>query len=161
MILSKFNKNKTAHKLSHFLIFILPTELSFRFLLNNYSNYTFYNSLFFFFGRMVGCMTSCTCASSILSVSSSNWATPQTPNKPQSSQNSTPCKSVSNLSEKLSICTSLSGKLSIYTSMSGKLNTYTFVSFIFVEHQFFFNFIAKSIHALSNVDESKIFDHYN
>lgn len=86
---------------------------------------------------MVGCMTSCTCASSILSVSSSNWATPQTPNKPQSSQNSTPCKSVSNLSEKLSICTSLSGKLSIYTSMSGKLNTYTFVSFIFVEHQFF------------------------
>lgn len=86
---------------------------------------------------MVGCMTSCTCASSILSVSSSNWATPQIPNKPQSSQNSTPCKSVSNLSEKLSICTSLSGKLSIYTSMSGKLNTYTFVSFIFVEHQFF------------------------
>lgn len=86
---------------------------------------------------MVGCMTSCTCASSILSVSSSNWATPQTPNKPQSSQNSTPCKSVSNLSEELSICTSLSGKLSIYTSMSGKLNTYTFVSFIFVEHQFF------------------------
>lgn len=86
---------------------------------------------------MVGCMTSCTCASSILSVSSSNWATPQTPNKPQSSQNSTPCKSVSNLSEKLSICTSLSGKLSIYKSMSGKLNTYTFVSFIFVEHQFF------------------------
>lgn len=86
---------------------------------------------------MVGCMTNCTCASSILSVSSSNWATPQTPNKPQSSQNSTPCKSVSNLSEKLSICTSLSGKLSIYTSMSGKLNTYTFVSFIFVEHQFF------------------------
>lgn len=82
-------------------------------------------------------MTSCTCASSILSVSSSNWATPQTPNKPQSSQNSTPCKSVSNLSEKLSICTSLSGKLSIYKSMSGKLNTYTFVSFIFVEHQFF------------------------
>lgn len=82
-------------------------------------------------------MTSCTCASSILSVSSSNWATPQIPNKPQSSQNSTPCKSVSNLSEKLSICTSLSGKLSIYTSMSGKLNTYTFVSFIFVEHQFF------------------------
>lgn len=82
-------------------------------------------------------MTSCTCASSILSVSSSNWATPQTPNKPQSSQNSTPCKSVSNLSEKLSICTSLSGKLSIYTSMSGKLNTYTFVSLIFVEHQFF------------------------
>lgn len=81
-------------------------------------------------------MTSCTCASSILSVSSSNWATPQTPNKLQSSQNSTPCKSVSNLSEKLSICTSLSGKLSIYTSMSGKLNTYTFVSFIFVEHQF-------------------------
>lgn len=76
---------------------------------------------------MVGCMTSCTCASSILSVSSSNWATPQTPNKPQSSQNSTPCKSVSNLSEELSICTSL----------SGKLNTYTFVSFIFVEHQFF------------------------
>lgn len=72
-------------------------------------------------------MTSCTCASSILSVSSSNWATPQTPNKPQSSQNSTPCKSVSNLSEELSICTSL----------SGKLNTYTFVSFIFVEHQFF------------------------
>lgn len=72
-------------------------------------------------------MTSCTCASSILSVSSSNWATPQTPNKPQSSQNSTPCKSVSNLSE----------KLSIYTSLSGKLNTYTFVSFIFVEHQFF------------------------
>lgn len=86
---------------------------------------------------MVGCMTSCTCASSILSVSSSNWATPQTPNKPQSSQNSTPCKSVSNLSEELSICTSLSGKLSIYKSMSGKLNTYTFVSFIFVEHQFF------------------------
>lgn len=86
---------------------------------------------------MVGCMTSCTCASSILSVSSSNWATPQIPNKPQSSQNSTPCKSVSNLSEKLSICTSLSGKLSIYKSMSGKLNTYTFVSFIFVEHQFF------------------------
>lgn len=86
---------------------------------------------------MVGCMTSCTCASSILSVSLSNWATPQTPNKPQSSQNSTPCKSVSNLSEKLSICTSLSGKLSIYKSMSGKLNTYTFVSFIFVEHQFF------------------------
>lgn len=86
---------------------------------------------------MVGCMTSCTCASSILSVSSSNWATPQTPNKPQSSQNSTPCKSVSNLSEKLSICTSQSGKLSIYKSMSGKLNTYTFVSFIFVEHQFF------------------------
>lgn len=82
-------------------------------------------------------MTSCTCASSILSVSSSNWATLQTPNKPQSSQNSTPCKSVSNLSEKLSICTSLSGKLSIYKSMSGKLNTYTFVSFIFVEHQFF------------------------
>lgn len=82
-------------------------------------------------------MTSCTCASSILSVSSSNWATPQTPNKLQSSQNSTPCKSVSNLSEKLSICTSLSGKLCIYTSMSGKLNTYTFVSFIFVEHQFF------------------------
>lgn len=82
-------------------------------------------------------MTSCTCASSILSVSSSNWATPQIPNKPQSSQNSTPCKSVSNLSEKLSICTSLSGKLSIYKSMSGKLNTYTFVSFIFVEHQFF------------------------
>lgn len=82
-------------------------------------------------------MTSCTCASSILSVSSSNWATPQTPNKPQSSQNSTPCKSVSNLSEELSICTSLSGKLSIYKSMSGKLNTYTFVSFIFVEHQFF------------------------
>lgn len=82
-------------------------------------------------------MTSCTCASSILSVSSSNWATRQTPNKPQSSQNSTPCKSVSNLSEKLSICTSLSGKLSIYKSMSGKLNTYTFVSFIFVEHQFF------------------------
>lgn len=72
-------------------------------------------------------MTSCTCASSILSVSLSNWATPQTPNKPQSSQNSTPCKSVSNLSEELSICTSL----------SGKLNTYTFVSFIFVEHQFF------------------------
>lgn len=72
-------------------------------------------------------MTSCTCASSILSVSSSNWATPQTPNKPQSSQNSTPCKSVSNLS----------GKLSIYKSMSGKLNIYTFVSFIFVEHQFF------------------------
>lgn len=72
-------------------------------------------------------MTSCTCASSILSVSSSNWATPQIPNKPQSSQNSTPCKSVSNLSEELSICTSL----------SGKLNTYTFVSFIFVEHQFF------------------------
>lgn len=86
---------------------------------------------------MVGCMTSCTCASSILSVSSSNWATPQTPNKPQSSQNSTPCKSVSNLSEELSICTSLSGKLSIYKSMSGKLNTYTFVSFIFVEQQFF------------------------
>lgn len=86
---------------------------------------------------MVGCMTSCTCASSILSVSSSNWATPQTPNKPQSSQNSTPCKSVSNLSEELSICTSLSGKLSIYKSMSGKLNIYTFVSFIFVEHQFF------------------------
>lgn len=86
---------------------------------------------------MVGCMTSCTCASSILSVSSSNWATPQTPNKPQSSQNSTPCKSVSNMSEKLSICTSQSGKLSIYKSMSGKLNTYTFVSFIFVEHQFF------------------------
>lgn len=86
---------------------------------------------------MVGCMTSCTCASSILSVSSSNWATPQIPNKPQSSQNSTPCKSVSNLSEELSICTSLSGKLSIYKSMSGKLNTYTFVSFIFVEHQFF------------------------
>lgn len=86
---------------------------------------------------MVGCMTSCTCASSILSVSSSNWATPQTPNKPQSSQNSTPCKSVSNLSEELSICTSLSGKLSIYKSMSGKLNTYTFVSFLFVEHQFF------------------------
>lgn len=86
---------------------------------------------------MVGCMTSCTCASSILSVSSSNWATPQTPNKSQSSQNSTPCKSVSNLSEELSICTSLSGKLSIYKSMSGKLNTYTFVSFIFVEHQFF------------------------
>lgn len=83
---------------------------------------------------MVGCMTSCTCASSILSVSSSNWATPQTPNKPQSSQNSTPCKSVSNLSEKLSICSSLSGKLSIYTSMSGKLNTYTFVSLIFVVH---------------------------
>lgn len=82
-------------------------------------------------------MTSCTCASSILSVSSSNWATPQTPNKPQSSQNSTPCKSVSNLSEELSICTSLSGKLSIYKSMSGKLNTYTFVSFIFVEHQLF------------------------
>lgn len=82
-------------------------------------------------------MISCTCASSILSVSSSNWATPQIPNKPQSSQNSTPCKSVSNLSEKLSICTSLSGKLSIYKSMSGKLNTYTFVSFIFVEHQFF------------------------
>lgn len=86
---------------------------------------------------MVGCMISCTCASSILSVSSSNWATPQIPNKPQSSQNSTPCKSVSNLSEELSICTSLSGKLSIYKSMSGKLNTYTFVSFIFVEHQFF------------------------
>lgn len=82
-------------------------------------------------------MISCTCASSILSVSSSNWATPQIPNKPQSSQNSTPCKSVSNLSEELSICTSLSGKLSIYKSMSGKLNTYTFVSFIFVEHQFF------------------------
>lgn len=81
-------------------------------------------------------MTSCTCASSILSVSLSNWATPQTPNKPQSSQNSTPCKSVSNLSEKLStcICSSLSGKLSIYTSMSGKLNTYTFVSLIFVVH---------------------------
>lgn len=82
-------------------------------------------------------MTSCTCASSILSVSSSNWATPQTPNKPQSSQNSTPCKSVSNLSEKLSICTSL----------SGKLNTYTFVSFIFVEHQFFLiSLLSQSMH---------------
>lgn len=96
---------------------------------------------------MVGCMTSCTCASSILLVSSSNWATPQTPNKPQSSQNSTPCKSVSNLSEKLSICTSLSGKLSIYKSMSGKLNTYTFVSFIFVEHQFFLiSLLSQSMH---------------
>lgn len=92
-------------------------------------------------------MTSCTCASSILSVSSSNWATPQTPNKPQSSQNSTPCKSVSNLSEELSICTSLSGKLSIYKSMSGKLNTYTFVSFIFVEHQFFLiSLLSQSMH---------------
>lgn len=91
---------------------------------------------FLFFGRMVDCMTSCTYACSIRSVSSSNWATPQTPNKPQSSQSSTPCKC--HQSKKLKIC------MSLY----GKLNTYTFVSLIFVKHQFCLDIIAKSIHEI-------------
>lgn len=150
MIWSKFIKNKTAYKLSHFGVFCLPTELSFRLLSNNF--YTVQNSSFLFFGRMVDCMTSCTCVCSTLSVSSSNWVTPQMPNKPQSSQNSTPCK----------YQTSVWKTEYMYKSVWKTEYMENWMR-ILLSHCYLwtpiFGISFLSHFKKSNVDESKIFDH--